>query len=73
MSGQQTGEEITEDRDEDAIWEIVEREFEGEEFNCPTCELALIGSDEIEAADLSYYHRDLQEREMEYEPDYGND
>lgn len=72
-SGQQTGENISEERNEGAIWEIVEREFGGEEFNCPTCELALFGSDEIEAAGLDYIHQDQQEREMEYEPDYGND
>lgn len=73
MSGQQTSEEISEERDEEAIWEIVEREFVGKEFHCPTCELALKGSDEINAAGLDYIHRDQQEREMEYEPDYGND
>jgi hypothetical protein len=32
-----------------------------------------MGSDEIEAADLNYIHRDTTEREMAYEPDYGND
>lgn len=73
MTGEQTGEEISEERDEDAIWEIVDREFVGEEFRCPACELSLIGSDEIEAAGLNYVHEDWQERELEYEPDYGND
>ena len=37
------------ERDEEAIWEIVDREFVGEEFRCPTCDLALTGSAEIEA------------------------
>jgi hypothetical protein len=32
-----------------------------------------MGSDEIDAAGLNYLHEDRQEREMEYEPDYGND
>lgn len=73
MTGEQTGEDISEDRDEYAIWEVVDREFIGEEFRCPTCELTLIGSDEIDAAGLSYIHDDQQERQMEYEPDYGND
>lgn len=73
MAGQQTGEDISEERDEGAIWEIVDREFVGEEFRCPTCDLSLMGSDEIEAAGLNYIHEDQQEREMEYEPDYGND
>ncbi|MCA6224746.1 MAG: hypothetical protein IM653_12650 [Phenylobacterium sp.] len=73
MTGEQTGEEISEERDQHAIWEIVDREFVGEEFRCPTCELTLIGSDEIDASGLNYIHEDQQEREMEYEPEYGND
>lgn len=73
MTGEQTGEDISEERDEHAIWEIVDREFVGEEFRCPTCELTLVGSDEVEAAGLNKIHEDQQEREMEYEPDYGND
>jgi len=73
MTGEQSGEDISEERGEDAIWEIVDREFVGEEFRCPTCELTLMGSDEIDAAGLNYIHEDQQEREMEYEPDYGND
>lgn len=73
MTGEQSSEEISEERDEYAIWEIVDREFLGEEFRCPTCDLVLMGSDEIDASGLSYIHEDQQEREMEYEPDYGND
>jgi len=73
MTGEQTGEDISEEQGEDAIWEIVDREFAGEEFRCPTCELTLMGSDEIDAAGLNHVHEDQQEREMEYEPDYGND
>lgn len=73
MTGEQAGEEISEEQDEGAIWEIVDREFIGEEFRCPACELSLTGSDEICAAGLSHIHEDQQEREMEYEPDYGND
>lgn len=73
MTGEQSAENIMEDRDEYAIWEIVEREFYGEDFKCPVCELSLTGSEELEAADLNYIHTDSQEREMDYEPDYGND
>jgi hypothetical protein len=73
MTGVQTGEDISEEHDEYAIWEVVDREFVGEEFQCPTCELSLVGSDEIHAAGLNYIHEDQQEREMQYEPDYGND
>lgn len=73
MAGEQIGEDISEERDEHAIWEIVDREFVGEEFRCPTCDLTLMGNDEIDASGIGYIHEDRQEREMEYEPDYGND
>ncbi len=73
ITGEKTGEDISEERDEEAIWEIVDREFVGEEFRCPTCDLALTGSAEIEAGGLDYIYEDRQEREMEHEPDYGND
>jgi hypothetical protein len=33
----------------------------------------LLGSDELDSAGLDYIYTDEQEREMEYEPDYGND
>jgi len=73
MSGLQISEEIRPEYEEDGAWEMVTREFAGEEFICPSCELALMGADEIEAAGLDNLHTEEQEREMEYEPDYGND
>jgi hypothetical protein len=73
MAGDQTGEEISQEPGEDAIWEIVEREFVGEAFRCPACKLNLSGSDELTSAGLEYLHNDEVEREMDYEPDYGND
>ena len=73
MTGEQTGENLSDEHDEEGIWEIVDREFVGEEFRCPTCDLKLMGRDEIDASGLSYFYEDQHEREMEYEPDYGND
>lgn len=73
MAGDQVWEEVTEEADRDGVWEIVERELHGEQFRCPTCDLRLAGSPEIEAAGLRWQREDRQEREMEYEPDYGND
>jgi len=73
VTGEQTGEDITKEADEYAIWEIVDREFVGEEFKCPTCNLVLTGSDELNSGGIEYIHTDQQEREMDYEPDYGND
>ena len=74
MSGMQYGEEIVEtDLHEGALWEIVEKEFVAEEFHCPVCKLYLRSQAEIEAAGLVTEHTDADEREVEYEPDYGND
>ena len=73
VAGDQTGEDIKQENDEYAMWEIVEREFVGDEFRCPTCKLVILGSDELDSAGISYIHTDEVEREMDYEPDYGND
>ena len=59
--------------DECGAWEQVETYYSGEQFRCPVCNLFLDGSDEIEYADLAAKHSEIDEREMEYEPDYGND
>jgi hypothetical protein len=73
VMGEQTGEDISQEPDEFAIWEIVDREFNAEEFRCASCELVLRGSDELDAAGVERLHEDQQVREMDYEPDYGND
>jgi hypothetical protein len=73
MAGDQSKEDISEESDGQAIWEIVDREFIGEEFRCQSCELNLRGRDEIDAAGLETIHKDQQEREMAYEPEYGNE
>ena len=58
MSGEQSGEDISEEHDEYDIWEIVDREFVGEELRCSACNLSLLGSNEIEAAGLDYIYGD---------------
>ena len=73
MAGEQSGETISHETEEYAMWEIVDREFVGEAFVCLVCGLTLSSSDELIAAELDYIHEDTVEREMEYEPDYGND
>ena len=73
MTGEQVGEIISHEPDADGIWEFVDREFEGEEFKCPTCLLSLVGREELEAAGLTDPYADTVQREMDYEPDYGND
>lgn len=73
MAGEMTSEEISEgDTGEDGLWETVDREYVGDQFRCPACELRLSGS-EIEDAGIDAHHSEVEERELEYEPDYGND
>lgn len=75
MAGMHTGEEISVDKfyGDYTIWETVDRVFEGEEFQCPACGLALFGSAEMEAANIDNSYVEQIERELEYEPEYGND
>ncbi len=74
MGGEMVEEEIIDTTpDEYAVWETVERHFVGEEFRCPTCKLDLDGYDELDFAELDAEYSDTHEREMEYEPEYGND
>jgi antitoxin component of MazEF toxin-antitoxin module len=73
MAGEMSSEEISEnDPDEHGLWETVEREYVGERFRCTACDLRLAGS-EIEHAAVDPLYSDFEERELEYEPDYGND
>lgn len=66
------------DTDYDPDWESppiesVEAIYSVEEFWCPCCGLKLDGVEEIAAAGVSQEFRQTSEREMEFEPDYGND
>lgn len=74
MRGELVEEEVIDTvPDEYSVWEAVERHFSGEAFNCPACGLELDGVDELEFAELDLEYTDTDEREMEYEPEYGND
>jgi len=74
LAGVQVGEEVVDTfTDEDGAWEQVETYYSAEEFRCPVCELFLDGSDEINYAGLDSEHSEIDERQMEYEPEYGND
>ncbi|MGB7347358.1 MAG: hypothetical protein WBD20_24260 [Pirellulaceae bacterium] len=53
--------------------EIVETTYVVEEFWCPLCQLRLDGTDEIEASGIISEFIETSDREMEFEPDYGND
>jgi hypothetical protein len=71
LGGDKVHEEVL-DQDLHDGYETVERYFNPAEFFCPTCDLRLEGAEEMEAAEFEEY-TDQDEREIEYEPDYGND
>ena len=53
--------------------ESVEATYSIEEFWCPYCGLKFDGVEEIAAAGVSSEFSRVSDREMEFEPDYGND
>lgn len=74
LAGIQVGEEVIDTQpDEYAMWETVEKELYAEQLRCPVCDLTLKGTDELENVGIDIYHTLTDEREMEFEPDYGND
>jgi hypothetical protein len=73
LAGMEFGEEIVEPTAGDGGWEEqVEKYYGAEEFRCPTCDLHLDSRQEIEAASIDADYTELETREREYEPDYGN-
>ena len=74
MAGMQYEEIVRDDYDAENPWEEdVERYYSGEEFRCLSCELRLNSREEIEAVELEADHQEIETREREFEPDYGND
>lgn len=72
LGGDKVHEEVI-DQDHESGYETVERYFTPAEFYCPSCDLRLDGAEEMEAAEFEEEYTDQDEREIEYEPDYGND
>ncbi|MDU9026242.1 hypothetical protein [Pseudomonas corrugata] len=72
IGGDRVHEEVI-DQDFESGYETVERYFTPVEFYCPSCDLRLDGVEEMEAAEFEEEYTDQDEREIEYEPDYGND
>jgi hypothetical protein len=74
LAGDQVGEEFTDDHDPENPWvEFVEKEYSADEFFCPVCQLRLNGQIELEACEIDTDIKEIEEREREYEPEYGND
>lgn len=72
-------EEVTQvEADPDAQWgpmyfEMVETTYDVEEFRCSECGLRVDGRDEVAVAGLPADFAREDEREPDYEPEYGND
>jgi len=67
-------EEASDEYDEDDPYtEYVEKTYLAEEFLCPTCDLRLSGTRELAVTSLPEEFYETEEREREFEPDYGND
>lgn len=72
MGGDRVDEQVI-NQDHHSGYEDVEIFYSPVEFYCPNCELHLEGYEEIEATNLEEDFIEEIEREIEYEPDYGND
>lgn len=73
LAGMLTYEDILDTSIEpEGIMESIEKTFSAEEFHCPVCDLRMDGAVELEAAKLDTEHTEIEDREQEYEPDYGN-
>ena len=67
-------EEISVEEDpNDLFTEYVDITYVTDEFVCLVCGLHLQGAEELHAASLPDEFYDTEEREREFEPDYGND
>ena len=72
LAGDSANEEVLEESYDDGPWEKVEIAYSADEFSCPVCGLHLIGQAEVEAAGYEIEHFETDERQIEYEPEYGN-
>lgn len=74
LGGTEWFSESTGDYSEDEPWmELVEVTYTTLAFQCPQCGLRLNGREELDAAGFPDEFVDIETREMEVEPDYGND
>lgn len=74
LGGDKDYEELTDNQEEiEPGYEEVETTYSPVEFICDQCNLHLIGTDELSAGNLGNEIVEVEEREISYEPDYGND
>lgn len=74
LCGEKDYEELTDNQDEmPPGYEEIETTYTPVAFLCPYCELRLDGTDELVVAGISDEVTVIEEREISYGPDYGND
>lgn len=74
LGGSKFWENVSEEQDhDDPYTEYVDVGYSSEEFICPVCQLHLQGAQEILATEIVGEFTTVEEREREFEPDYGND
>jgi hypothetical protein len=71
LAGVRYGEQIL-DTASDEEEEVVATLYSAEELRCPVCDLHLDSREEIEAVGLEADHEEIESRERQYGPEYGN-
>jgi len=74
VSGERWNEEVSTIEHPDEPWmELVEITYVTSGFRCTACQLKLDGRDELDLAEIEKEFVLTEQREPDYEPDYGND
>jgi hypothetical protein len=73
LAGEKDYDELTGREDIEPGYEEVETVYTPIAFVCPVCGLELYGEDELSVANMDSPVIETEEREISYEPDYGND
>lgn len=74
VGGEFWNEEVSIGEPEDEPWmELVEATYVTSGFRCAACQLKLDGREELDLAGIDNEFVTTEEREPDYEPDYGND
>lgn len=72
LAGSVISEEISEGEYGYSAWEYVIKHYSANEFACPRCKLHLEGVEQLIFAGFELDHSEEEERELQYEPEYGN-
>jgi len=72
LAGDSVSEEVIEETYDEGPWEKVEITYAADEFSCPVCRLHLNGQAEVVAGGYELEYIETDERQIEYEQEYGN-